>query len=132
MKLAALAALLLCLAIGSCYVQRHGLDIYLVTEQTQWEASYIERVEIQFVDKFCFGATTYHLDKIEFPFSKFKHHVEYSFRRRICDITRIIHNHPPEAGPRPSALDMEFLQALREHGFAGRFCIYHAGVVRDY
>lgn len=132
MRPLAAALLLLAVSAGSCYVQRHGLDIYLVTEQTRWETNCIERVEIQFIDKFAFGATTYHLDRIEFPFSKFKHHVEFSFRRRICDIVRITHNHPPDAGPGLSGLDRLFLQALREHGFTGRFCVYWGGQVRDY
>ena len=131
MKLAA-AACLLCLAAGTCYVQRHDLNLQVKTQATFWESKCIERVEVVFIDKFAFMATTYHIDKIEFPFSQFKHHVEYSFRRRICDIVKITHNHPAEAGPRPSKLDMEFLAALRAHGFTGRFCIYHAGVIRDY
>ena len=123
---------MLCLLAGSCYVQRHGLDVYIRTPEERWEEAQIEQVQVRFVDKFQFMATTYHMDKIELPFSQFKHYVEFSFRRRLSDIVQIIHNHPPDAGPWPSALDREFLAALRAHGFIGRFSIYWGGAIRDY
>jgi proteasome lid subunit RPN8/RPN11 len=126
------AILALCLLAGSCYVQRHGLAVYVKTQPEHWETKCIEQVEVRFIDTFCFGATTYHMDKIELPFTQFRHHVEFSFRRRLSDIVQIVHNHPPDAGPYPSALDRQFLDALRANGFAGRFSIYWQGVIRDY
>jgi|GEM_PF-4563901 len=125
-------ALLLVILTGSCFVPQHGLEVYVRERGEFWEASNVERVEVVFADKFRFTATSHHVDRIDLPYSQFKRLVEFNFKRRIIDIVRIIHNHPPDGCPGLSPSDREFLAALRCDGFTGRFVVWYKGWLCDY
>jgi len=125
-------AVLLMVLTGSCYVPQQGLEVYIRDGGEFWAAARVEKVEVVFVDKLRFVATSHNERCIDLPYAKFKNLVECSFRRRIRDIVRITHNHPPDGHPGITPTDREFLDAMRSDGFTGRFCIYHKGVIRDY